>query len=140
MSAKMDQAVEKEIVSWVVQDLLKAGFALSVYYGDGNWGAEKSIDAVAIVKDLMATDDEKLVAHRAGSSNTAGWVRFVYGNDGYDVICDYTMNLEPHFKRALKLADMIEEDPGFMFQGRDKRMAAVRAAIDADLAMQDALA
>lgn len=23
-----------------------------------------------------------------------GWVRFVYGNDGHDVISDYTTNLE----------------------------------------------
>jgi hypothetical protein len=39
-----------------------------------------------------------------------GWVRFVYGNDGWDVVSDYTTNLEPHMKNADKLADYYGAD------------------------------
>ena len=46
----------------------------------------------------METDDDYLFVYKAGQSERFGWVRFVYGNDGYDVISDYTINLEKTLK------------------------------------------
>ncbi len=37
-----------------------------------------------------------------------GWVRFIYGNDGWDVISDYTTNLEPVMKLVQPLIDRLE--------------------------------
>lgn len=44
--------------------------------------------AMAIITDL---DDAFLVVTRGDQS---GWVRFVMGNEPYEVVCDYTVNLE----------------------------------------------
>jgi hypothetical protein len=34
-----------------------------------------------------------------------GWVRFIYGNGGWDVINDYTTNLEPWMTNVDAIAD-----------------------------------
>ena len=45
-------------------------------------------EAMAIITDL---DDAFLVVTKGEDS---GWVRFVMGNEPYEVVCDYTINLE----------------------------------------------
>lgn len=87
-------AVEQEIVTRTVDALLSAGFRLATDADDcaqHTYTADRSV----ILAALMEVDDEHLLA-RAGTRADArtGWVRFVYGNDGYDVISDYTTNLE----------------------------------------------
>ena len=95
---KARQAVEREIFRAVVDALLAGGFALSLDNGacedDPNGGYEiaHSTDAEAIVKASMATDEERLYAEKNGKR--FGWVLFIYGEDGWDVINDYTINLE----------------------------------------------
>jgi hypothetical protein len=49
----------------------------------------------------MEVDDEHLGVFQAADATGVervcrpfAWVRFVYGNDGYDVISDYTTSLE----------------------------------------------
>ena len=37
-----------------------------------------------------------------------GWVQFIYGNAGFDVINDYTVNLEAALARTNKLADSFD--------------------------------
>ena len=38
-----------------------------------------------------------------------GWVYLVYGNDGWDVLADYTVNLGPSMQPANELSDQILE-------------------------------
>ena len=54
----------------------------------------------------METDDDYLTVYRPDALS-CGWVgvRFIYGNDGYDVICDYTMSLESVLTPVNQLAD-----------------------------------
>ena len=86
-------AVEQRIVKRIVDALLAAGYSLQVNDGDYPRPSEPTRNRTEILKELMEVDDEFLAAfHREGERE--GWVRFVYGNDGYDVINDYTTNLE----------------------------------------------
>lgn len=95
MSVKMRQLVEREIATAVVDVLLTAGFNISVDNGD-NDGHEYqlgySTNRADILNAMFLTDDERLYVGRDGE--TIGWVYLVYGNDGWDVISDYTVNLE----------------------------------------------
>ncbi len=94
--------VERELVLKTVDALLAAGHALATDEGDHRfYGAvDPTRDRDAIVAALMEVDDEHLGVF-AGSQATGqarvcqpfAWVRFVYGNDGFDVISDYTTNL-----------------------------------------------
>jgi len=40
----------------------------------------------------------------------SGWVYFVYGNDGWDVVSDYTTNLEAVLKGSGELAERLEAE------------------------------
>src|SRR5262252_875557 len=99
-------AIEKRIARKVVDALLTAGFAITVSNGGDEDEIVKSTDASAIKAVMFATDDERLHTYKDGKP--FGWVWFVYGNDGWDVICDYTVNLEPWIGEGTKVEKAIE--------------------------------
>lgn len=87
-------AMERRIVTRTVDALLAAGFYLNIDNGGGSPElSHDTQDRALLLKNLGATDDEFLLVSD-GANTSHGWVRFVYGNDGYDVISDYTTNLE----------------------------------------------
>lgn len=99
--------IEERIVRNAVHELLDQGFTLSVDNGGDDYEIDRSRDAEAVIAELMNTDEDRLLA-RAGDT-IKGWVHFVYGNDGYDVICDMTVSLEPYLPDTLALAETYSE-------------------------------
>lgn len=95
MGVKMRQLVEKEISAAIVDALLKAGFELQINNGDSE--SRFMIDRANIIKHLYLTDEDYIMVRHADNSDKTsvfGWVKLVYGNDGWDVLSDYTTNLE----------------------------------------------
>ena len=95
--------IERAVVVRVVDALLACGYALATDEGEHRFYGETnpSTDRDVVLASLMQTDDEHLGVFEAKeATGTArvckpfGWVRFVYGNDGYDTISDYTTNLD----------------------------------------------
>jgi len=132
MSVKLRQAVEKAIITRFVKDALAAGNRLSVSLERGYDVDEMllgSRDEQKIIDEAMAGDDAHVFIHEGDGPLTGeparravwqpqsdksivsiGWVYFVLGNDGYDVISDYLANevTESLLKGANELADKIE--------------------------------
>lgn len=100
-------AMEAAIVRNAVYELLDHGFTLSVDDGGDDYAINRSSDPDAVLAALMNTDEDRLMA-RAGDM-IKGWVHFVYGNDGHDVICDMTVSLEPYLPDTLALAEVYAE-------------------------------
>lgn len=104
------RAVEIEIIKATVEALLAAGFQLSVF--DGEDTSPISTDPKVIHDALYNTDEDylhvfqKTDEHHLGNF---GWVRFVYGNDGWDVINDYTVNLEPFIGEGTEVQKLIDK-------------------------------
>src|SRR5262245_51001797 len=120
MSVKMRQEVERKIVRRFVKDALAAGYRLAVSLERGYDTDDMllgSRDLKKIMEEAFAGDEchifvqpaegpttieddadlrERLygATKRLTRVNSIGWVYLVMGNDGYDVISDYTMNLE----------------------------------------------
>lgn len=96
--------IEDEVIGALVDGLLEEKYVLSVFYGDENgddsdYGVIKSTDKAAIMAALHACDEEWLFVYKPGVPKDDnfppfGWVHFVYGNDGWDVISNNTVNLE----------------------------------------------
>lgn len=110
--------IESRIVRRTVRALLDAGYAVFVDgQGDDNRPAVPTRDYATIKAELMETDDDYLAVFTPEQARAVdgsrqrnegyGWVRFVYGNDGYDVISDYTTNLEPIIAPIMKYADTL---------------------------------
>jgi len=114
------QRVERSIARRVILDALRAGYTLSVFDGE-EVTLKHSSKAKDILAAMMTTDIDHLLFHKADtgpvepqgfgriSGVDSGWVMFVYGNDGWDVVSDYTTNLEDVLKGANNLADRYSE-------------------------------
>lgn len=98
--------IERQIVSKAVDCLLAAGYSLSVYNGEEP-STPFFTDREQVLAHLFACDEERLLAR---SATTNGWLLFVYGNGGYDVIADGTTNLEDVVQPANDLANALEEE------------------------------
>jgi hypothetical protein len=81
-----------------VDALLAAGYLLQTDMQEDPRPEKPTADRAAILAEMMEVDDEFLgvwFGHPpAGDPRSNAWVRFVYGNGGWDVISDYTMSLE----------------------------------------------
>jgi hypothetical protein len=79
---------EKRIASMLVREALRRGFMLSVYDCE-EWTVIKSRDYREVMSALFTTDDDRILLRDSeGKSHGHFWL--VYGNCGYDVICDYS--------------------------------------------------
>lgn len=100
--------LEEKIVKALVDLGLNAGLALSVYDGE-ELAPRCSTDRAAIMDALLNTDDDRIYYHKAGNPKYWGWVQLVYGNSGWDVISDYTTNLEDFLKPVFAMAEAAEQ-------------------------------
>jgi len=101
--SKLIRELEERIASVIIEDALAAGYLLSVYDGE-DYVLVRSKNKVTVLTAMFSTNEDHLVVYRPGQRR-AGWVRFVYGNSGWDVVCDYTCNLEHIMTRANALSD-----------------------------------
>jgi len=110
---------ETRIVKRFVKDAIKAGYRLAVSLERGYDVDEMllgSTDVKAIMDEAFAGDEAHIFVQPAtgptiedGAVVSIGWVYIVLGNDGYDVISDYSVNLESLLDGANKLADKLSD-------------------------------
>jgi len=117
MSVAMRIEVERKIVRAFVTSALDAGYRLSVSLERGFDVDEMllgSTNRSEIINEAFAGDECHIFVHAPtgdlvedGEINSIGWVQFVYGNEGWDVLSNYTTNLDKLgiLKDAEKIAD-----------------------------------
>ena len=104
-SVKMRQEVERKIADKVIECILAKGFLIQVNDGEEDCTGRIE-DPAAISSAMYSTDEDILYVYLNETVKFAiGYVHFIYGNDGYDVIHDYTTNLEEIIKPANDIAD-----------------------------------
>lgn len=108
MNTNARQLIERIIASRIIRAMLDTGFAIDVEDGEETT-LERSTDHDSIIEHLFTTDMDYI--HAVKDGRRRGWVQLVYGNDGFDVICDYTVNLEDMLAPVNAFADQIERDP-----------------------------
>ncbi|WP_439357927.1 hypothetical protein [Bradyrhizobium sp. DASA03007] len=96
---------ERQIARKIIEDAITAGYKIDVYDGM-DFPLKDSDDAEMILGAMFSTDSDKLYLCKGGKS--VGWVFLVYGEYGWDVICDHTMNIESVLSGALKLSAELE--------------------------------
>jgi hypothetical protein len=100
----MARYFEQKIVKQVLKDAVKGGYQLVVDDGEEEFPPTTNIKEA--YDNLFGVDESRLILEKDG--NYVGWIFFVFGNDGWDVISDYTVNLEEFLTNANKLADKFE--------------------------------
>jgi hypothetical protein len=89
LSVKSRQRIEHTIARKVVSALLLADYAISVDNGDELVLQAPSLKKAKIMKALGSTDEDTLFVY-GKNRQILGLICFVYGNDGYDLISDWT--------------------------------------------------
>jgi len=97
--------VEHRIVRRLLSDLIRAGYKVGLQNEEGTI-AKKSRDVEKLMGEIHSVDEELVVAY--DDIGYVGSVYLVYGNSGYDVIADYSLNLETVIGGALRVADSYE--------------------------------
>lgn len=105
--------VETMIAKQCIADLIAAGLYVTVYNGD-DYDLVRSQDPDAIYKAMAATDEDYLMVSGSRKGKVCdrsdkGWVRFIYGNSGPDVINNYTTCLEKTIATTNKLAEVLDD-------------------------------
>lgn len=109
MQVNFRRKVERLIVKQVIVDLLAAGYTLTIDH-DGEIETIHITDTSdTIIDEVMACDEETIYARAATGRPKGSFVKFVYGNDGWDVVSDYGVSLEEHLKESEALASKLEE-------------------------------
>ncbi|UVK59883.1 hypothetical protein SEA_ALEEMILY_143 [Gordonia phage Aleemily] len=104
------QLIERRIVRHLVDEIL--GHDLWIGVHDGEEQHPITRDREAILDALINTDEDyvRLFGQGQHAGPPLGWVRLVYGNDGYDVICDYVVGIEHLIAKTNALADEIMDE------------------------------
>jgi hypothetical protein len=102
------QKAEYAVISAFVKTALKAGHTLGVHDGE-ELVLKYSSSYKAVMGAIMSVDDEYLLVYpvNATSGPRMGLVQLIYGNDGPDVISDYTTNLEPLMGKANEVSERL---------------------------------
>lgn len=100
--------IERRIVTSLVDEFLFQGFALSVDDGDGveNLAVKNSSNRKQILEALGNTDEDQLGVIKLGTG-CIGWIKLIYGNDGWDVMSDWHTNLDQYMPKTLALVDKL---------------------------------
>jgi len=105
VNGKSVREMETDIIKAFVNAALARNYVLSVYDG-GEWVVRKSDDLDTIMAALFSTDGDRINVWTRGDVKI-GWVEFIYGNSGWDVIHNNSVGaeLEALLADATKLAD-----------------------------------
>jgi len=87
------RAIDRKIAAFAVEAFLKAGFLLGVNNGETTTIA-RGRNPAAILSAMFTTDHDSLLVYRHCDEKPFGWVHFVYGKSGWDVVHNYTQNIE----------------------------------------------
>jgi hypothetical protein len=103
MSVKMRQIVEREIATAIVNILITEGFRILVDYGEN----DRLHTRKSVLAAMFQGDEDRLFLYKNGK--IVGWVYLVYGNSGWDVLSDYSVNLEKLIGDGTAVAKIIDK-------------------------------
>lgn len=100
-------AVERAIVRRLVAELMTGGYYIKIQDPDeGTWLECRTLgDAMP---NLQVADEERFNVYTQ-DGKCAGQMFLVFGNDGWDVICDYSTSLETSIAQTNAFADKLSE-------------------------------
>lgn len=97
--------MELEIVNQFLADAKNAGYRLRI--DDLEDGKAVPPYGYPSLRDAIFDLDDAYITILDDTGESVGWVYFVFGNDGYDCISDYTTTLETFLAPCLALSDRL---------------------------------
>jgi hypothetical protein len=107
-SVRVRRLIELAVVRHACRRIvLLMGYSISVDDG-GDEPVTQIKDIDAIVTAAFAVDGCRLYVHEPATNKSPyGWIYLVFGNDGWDVISDHSVNLEELLKPTMEYAEQL---------------------------------
>lgn len=105
MNTKQRMEIEEKIVRKFFETVIAAGYSVVVDDGEERTGRMNDVDKLMVAS--FSVDEESFLVY--DDDKYLGTVFVVYGNDGWDVIADYSMRIEALVHPAYELANELEE-------------------------------
>lgn len=100
------EQAENAIIRTALESLIAVGHEVAIWNGE-SWSLYPTADVETLLASLRQADVDVLHLAREGVP-TGSWVLLVYGNDPFEVLADWTVDLSPLLESALKRALQIE--------------------------------
>lgn len=100
------QKIEREIAQAIISSALDNGYCITVNDGEEDV-LKKCFSEEAILAHMFTTDEDTLHLSHPKLEKPSGSVQLVYGNDGHDVIADYSSPIAFVLRKATSLADKL---------------------------------
>lgn len=101
-SVRVRALIEMAIARQVIGDLLAAGYIIQVNNFDELLPERDHVEQ--LMSDCFEVEDCFLRC-RKPKGKERSWVRFVMGNAGWDLVCDYTVDLKVVLEKTNELTD-----------------------------------
>jgi hypothetical protein len=85
------QAIDREITTKLIDTLIAAGYVITCCIRDYEPEFKRSVDRAGILDLLFDLDMAELHVHRNGKRS---WIMLIFGEAGWDVVADYSADLE----------------------------------------------
>lgn len=108
MNVEKRMQIEKRIVREACKALDKAGYLFRLHDGE-EYATGITNDPKIITDEMHACDEEMILVYNQFCARI-GSIQLVYGNDGWDVLADHSVNLEDVLKPVYDLCDRICEE------------------------------
>lgn len=99
--------MERRIVRSAINELKAQGFVFRLV-ADGEGLCDRTDNVATIMRAVCSCDEETLNVYKLGEVKRFGFLEFVYGNDGWDVIADGTVNVDDLIPNTKALAMSLE--------------------------------
>lgn len=108
MGKKERVEIEKKIINDVLNRLIGAGYRVGVH--NGVKLSQTATTDVALINESLHKNDQDALFVYAKEDEPIGFVALIYNNDDFDVIADYTENLEDALAPTHELADELVDE------------------------------
>lgn len=101
--------VERAVIRHAANALIRSGFFLIVHDGEEKCFETPTQSLDLVMDSIMSTDEDYIYVAEAvdGKFQRRGRIDLVYGNDGYDVICDHSVSLEEYLADTYEFAETL---------------------------------
>lgn len=99
--------IEQKVIRKLIDIVLEREYVISVYDGE-EWVLHRSASKKAICAAMMSTDEDMWRIGKP-SGDRIGKVWFIYGNEGYDVVHDYSYTVDCNGKSVGPMGEIMDE-------------------------------
>ncbi len=101
-----NEVAENEVIEIAARSIVDAGNQVGVHNGE-DWSVGPTDDVQLVLESLRQTDSDVLHVFRDGR-DTGSYLFLVYGNEPYEVLADWTLDVDALLQPAVEAAESLE--------------------------------